>query len=671
MKKTIISAIIMLLSLVSCSDFLKENPTTNLTDESAFDSELSLEAHLNSLYDAVYTYADISIRWLAYCSPLVHWKSYSREGLAYQQCLEGSFIASQTTGRGVISGQYSNIYTCNALLEGLVKSPVDEGYKKEVEAEARFIRAFCYFHLVRMFGDVPIYRKAPKTEADYNIKRDSFKDVYAFILEDLKFAEANMRLKDDQLAVNGQSIRAHRLAATALKAKVYAQIGSMLESPDDQGFGTMATGEVKPDFTHIGIASADDAWEAALEAADAVIDPQSGYALESDFRNLYRWDIAGHPEDFSSPERILVAQYTPNSDRTNYASLYTLPAFFVGTSNYKTNNSSYCNLVPSRYVFQKWAQTYGGDKGTGEMNNEIYVNCRDPRFDASFIYNIWYQYLDSDGVTPPAPGQEYVRMAGYPNNGYIHSAHWKSSPFYRKYFSPTFDVSPGHAGIYVMRLAEMYFIAAEACAWTGKNGRLGDAYDYIEVIHARARKSVDGEEADVPRWTRGQYGDGEELVSAIFWEKMFEMCGEGHEWYDTHRYGGNWIIKNIYYPIHDFLLLPEQNTENASGQSYNMLWWYQTGQRLPLTLNSARASLLCEYPEYELIYNTSLDEGDQNFFNHSKGDFFGQAGNVSGGGSNSGFGDYDEGEDGFFGKPEDPDRTGNNTKFDDSYEFNW
>lgn len=671
MKKKILLAILVVFSFVSCSDFLKERPTTNLTDASAYSSELSLEAHLNSIYDAVYTYADISIRWLAYCSPLVHWKSYSREGLSYQQCIEGSFIASQTNGRGVISGQYANIYTCNALLEGLQDSPVDEVYKTEVEAEAKFIRAFAYFHLVRMFGDVPIYTKAPKTEVDYNIKRSSFKDVYALIVDDLNFAEKNMRSQERQLSVNGQSIRAHRSAATALKAKVYAQIGSLLSSPDDQAFGTNATGEVKPDFSHIGIMSAEDAWELALDAADAVIDPSSGYALESDFRNLYRWDIAKHPEDFNSKERILVAQYTPNSDRTNYASLYTLPAFFVGTSNYSTNNSSYCNLVPSRYVFQKWAETYGGDKGTDDATRNIYMNCRDPRFDASFIYNIWYQYLDSDGVTPPDPGQKYVRMAGYPNKSYIHTAHWKGSPFYRKYFSPTFDVSPGHAGIYVMRLAEMYFIAAEACAWTGKNGRLGDAYDYIEKIHARARASVDDGEAQVPKWTKGQHGYGEELITAIFWEKVYEMCGEGHEWYDTHRYGAKWIVKNIYYPIDDFLKLPEQDTPNASGQSYNMLWWYQKGYRLPVTLNSARASLLCEYPEYELIYNTALSVEDQNYFNHSKEDYFGQGGNVGGGGSNSDFGDYEEGEDGFFGKPEDPDDTGNNSNFDDNYEFDW
>lgn len=671
MKRNLIYVILVLFSLASCADFLKERPTTSLTGEYAYESELSLEAHVTSLYDAVYDYADVSIRWLGYCSPLVHWKSYSREGLSYQQCLQGSFIASQTNGRGVISNQFSNVYNCNALLEGLKTSPVDEEYKTAIEAEARFIRAFVYFQLVRMFGDVPIYRKPPKTEADYNIPRDSFKDVYAFILEDLDFAVRNMRLKEEQEAVNGQTIRAHRTAAYALKAKVYAQIGSLLSSPDDQAFGTLKTGEVKPDFTHVGINSADDAWKEALAAADYVIDPQNGYLLEPDFRHLYRWDMAQHPEDFNSRERILVAQYTPNGTRTNYASLYTLPAFFVGTSNYSTQNSSYCNLVPSRYIFQRWAETYGGDKGKDTNNKNIYVNCRDPRFDASFIYNIWYQYMDSDGVTPPNPGQEYVRVGGYPNNGYVYSAHWKSSPCYRKYFSPTFDVSPGHAGIYVMRLAEMYFIAAEASAWTGEVGRLGDAYDYIEAIHARARASVDGQQAEVPKWTKGQYGYGEELVAAIFWEKVFEMCGEGHEWYDTHRYGGNWIVKNIYYPIHDFLLLPEQSTPNNSGQSYNMLWWYQKGHRLPLTLNSARASLLCEYPEYELIYNTSLTVDDQNFFNHSKGDFFSQTDNVNGGGNNSGFEDYEEGDDGFFGKPEDPDRTGNNEKFDNDYEFNW
>ena len=670
MKKTILSALIVLLSVVSCSDFLTENPTTSLTSATAYGTGPALEAHLNSIYDAVYVYADNSTRWLAYCSPLVHWKSASREGLDYQQCLEGSFLASQTTGKGVLLNQYSNLNTCNALLEALETSPVNEEYKIEVAAEAKFIRAFIYFHLVRLFGDVPIYRQVPKTDADFNIKRDSFKDVYAFILEDLEEACQHMRTEQEQRDVNGQTIRAHRTAAFALKAKVYAQIGSMLSSPDDQAFGTIATGEVKPDFAHIGITSAADAWEKALEAADIAIDPQNGYMLEGDFRNLYKWDMEKHPEYFSSKERILVAQYNPNGNRTNYATLYTLPPFFEGTANYSTQNSGYANLVPSRYLFQKWAETYGGDKGTEDINRNIFVNCRDPRFDASFIYYSWNQYQSSNGEDTPPPGQEYLTFTGYPHSDYIYSPQWKASPFYRKYFTPTFDVSPGHAGVYVMRLAEMYFIAAEACARTSSTGRLGDAYDYIEVIHARSRASVDEGEADVPRWTKGEHGYGEELITAIFWEKMYEMCGEGHEWFDTHRFGGKWIVKNIYYPSHDFLMLPEQNSKNANGQSYNILWWYDKGYKLPLTVENARATLLCEYPEHELIYNTALSYDDQNFFNHSKGNFMSQTGNVSGGGNNSDF-DDDYDSEGFFDPIIDPTKNGNNSNFEDDYVFNW
>ncbi len=645
MKRIFILLILASFGISSCG-FLIEDPSTSLSSTSVFDSEPALEAQLNSAYGAVYNYGALSCRTLAYCSPLVHWKSYSREGLDYQQYLQGAFMATQTAGRGAIQGQYSNLYTCNALLEGLETSPVDEDYKKEVAAEAKFIRALIYFELVRLFGDVPLYTSAPKTEADYSIKRTSFKTIYKQIIDDLKYAEVNMRDQARQTAINGVSIRAQKYAATALKAKVYAQIGALLSSPDDQAFGTVATGEVKPDFSHMGITSAKQAWELALEAADDVIE-NSGYALENDFRNLFRWDVAGHPEDFSSRERILVAQYSPNCNMTNYLSSNTLPAYFVGTSNYSTKNTSYMNLVPSRYIFQRWATSHGGDKGTGEFNKNIFVNCKDPRFDASFIYNIWYQYLDSDGAPPEAGDGQYERVGGYPNTSYVNTGQWKGSPAYRKYFSPTFDMSPGHAGIYVMRFAEMFFIAAEACAWAETTGVKGDAYDYIEIIHARARKSVDeGQpEAESPRWTKGQFGYGEELIAEIFWEKMYEMCGEGHEWYDSHKYGAQWIVKNVYYPCHDFLLLPEQATPNPSGISYNMLWWYQRGLTLPLNMKNARASLLCEYPEYELNYNTALDASDQNYFNQSMGDYFNTGSTEVGG--------------------------GNNSNFDDDYEFEW
>ena len=103
-------------------------------------------------------------------------------------------------------------------------------------------------------------------------------------------------------------------------------------------------------------------------------------------------------------------------------------------------------------------------------------------------------------------------------------------------------------------------------------------------------------------------GTKEELVSAIFWEVIFETHGEGQEWFNSHRHGARWLVDNVYEPMHQFLLAGEQ-------KEYKSQWWYDLGFELPRTVHNAQCGLLCEYPEYELQYNQALNSDDQNVYN--------------------------------------------------------
>lgn len=652
MKKTlyiIFSAILAAVLLSGCS-YLKEEPTTKLTYDSLFNSEQSVEAQINGLYDGLYYYAGEVVGSLEFSSHLVHWKSTSRSGLQYEQYLRGTLYETQSQNYNILRDMYKSVYNCCLVIDGVRDCSLNEQFKKEVEAEARFLRAFYYFHLVRVYGDVPIFRHAPAGPDDYNIRRDSFKDVYKYILEDLDFAEENMRPASRQMAVTGHPDRAHKYTAVALKAIVYNQIASLLSSPDDQGFGTNATGEVKPDFTNCGIADENAAWRLSLAAADKVIG-EGGYELEPDFRNLFRWDFESHPEDYRSRERILVAQYTSNSGRNNTLSSYSLPPYFYGTSNYSETASMYSQRNPSRFVFQKWAATYGGEKGTATANKNTYISCPDPRFDATFIHSNWRQYRDAKGNLPAEDtGLDYIVVYGYPSSGnevvdgkknttnFIQGNNYDYFPHFRKYFSAQFKQDAGYAGFYAIRFTEMYLLAAEASAELGENGALGNAYAYIEKIHERARNSVDGAPAEQPKWTEGQYGYGQELIDAIMWERFFELADEGHEWFDSHRRGANWLLRNVTVPLDKFLNEPEQ-------AEYKILYWYgDKNYELPLSLHNVRCGLLCEYPEYELMHNTALTkENDQNFFNQTKADYAtGQGTGTDGEGNNSNFDDNEE-----------------------------
>lgn len=611
------SAAILFCLLPSCNRILKEEPTTLMTYDASFESVKSLDAQMYAIYRSFNdgTLGTPMFYYLNHASLLVHWKGTTRSGNEYEQCLRGTLYSTGTSGKGIMSNFFTTINRCNAIIAGLETSPVAEAEKLEIDGEARFMRAVCYFYLVRLFGDLPLHLKPTGSLRESYVRRTPYNEVYRQIIEDLKFAEENMRTEARQAELTGDNGRPHRWAASAFLASVYNQIASILSSPDDQAFGTEATGPLTPDFSCCGITTAQQAWQLSLDKADAVIS-DSGYELAPDYRSLYTWDPEGHPENYRLKERILVLQHTPNGGNSNMTSQYTLPAQLYGTANYSTHASNPTRVNPSRFVYYKWTNTYGGDK-SGDY--DVYLNCRDPRFDASYIYGSYKQYVNGLATSTKT-------VQAYPND----ITGTGSYPIFKKYFCPQFDQDAGYADYYVLRFADVYLLAAEASAELGTSGKMGDAYDYIEKLHYRARHSCDGAEAEQPRWTRGQFTTKEELVNAIMWERVFEMGGEGHEWFDTHRRGAKWLLTNICEPMHRFLLAKEQS-------GYRKLYWYDKGYELCRTVENVRYGLLAEYPEYEIRYNQSLSTDDQNWFTHYKAKYDSQEGESDNSGENDNF----------------------------------
>ena len=627
MKKFLLSLAASSLAVAavsSCSDFLAENPTTSYMETSVYKTESSLESLVYGLYRL--TFSSTSSTEMFYnfgCSSMfIHWKRGNRSGRQYEQYLRGTLYADQTNGASIFRAQFSAIQSCNTILEGLETSPVDEQYKTEIKAEVLLLRAINYFYAVRMFGDVPLFTSPIKSDKDSYVKRTAYNKVYGQIIEDLKYAALYMRDEARQTEVAGQNGRACKYAATAFLAEVYLQIGSLLASPDDQAFGTVETGYERPDFSQQGIASAQDAFTLALKAADEVIF-HGPYELEPDFRTLFCWEPSQSPNAFFSKERIFAMQNTPNGGTAARFTMNTLPNFMYGTLQSQTLHtcSTAGYIRPPRFVLDKWARTYGG-KPSQAGGLVFYTDCQDPRYDATYITK--YQVTASSSGAVYDPPRD---VSMYPfDNG--------DDPYFRKYFCSDYDADAAYADFYVLRLAQIYLVAAEACARAGIVGEQGwDAYTYVDKVHARARGelSATAVQSEYPRWNTS-FSTTEELVSAIFWEIIYETHGEGQEWFNSHRNGGAWIVENVYEPIHQFMNEPEQ-------ESYREQWWYNLGYELPRTEHNARCGLLCEYPEYELQYNQALSTKDQNVFNSQNAQF---AVNASASDTNE---SYDDEED--------------------------
>lgn len=115
------------------------------------------------------------------------------------------------------NGLYSVIAQTNLVLDNVPRiSPMDETRKQQILGEARFLRAWAYFYLVRLYGDVPLIKNAQTIESpDFFPPRTPAEEVYNFIVEDLTLAEAA------GLPWQDASGRASNGAVKSLLSKVY------------------------------------------------------------------------------------------------------------------------------------------------------------------------------------------------------------------------------------------------------------------------------------------------------------------------------------------------------------------------------------------------------------------------------------------------------------------
>lgn len=121
------------------------------------------------------------------------------------------------------SGYYSIIYNVNALIEGLTSSSgLTAAVKQQLLGEAKFMRAFFYFYLVNLYGDVPLI-----IQTDYRINailnRTPKDEVYKQIMKDL--TEATNEMSDVYVGANvisssSDRIRPNKWVAKSLMARV-------------------------------------------------------------------------------------------------------------------------------------------------------------------------------------------------------------------------------------------------------------------------------------------------------------------------------------------------------------------------------------------------------------------------------------------------------------------
>lgn len=198
-----------------------------------------------------------------------------------------------------------------------------EAVKAQSEAEARYMRAYAYFKLVRLFGRVPLIDKVfEDPAAQSNVPQSNPSQIYALIEEDLKFASAHLPLSWDPKFVG----RITSGAANGLLAKVYltqqkwGMAMSAAQVVMNSGQYDLSTPYTKI-FGEEGENSRESIFEIQATASQAYTQTNGvQYAVIQGVRGTGEWNLGW---GFNTPSQSLVDAYEPGDPRKDRTILFT------------------------------------------------------------------------------------------------------------------------------------------------------------------------------------------------------------------------------------------------------------------------------------------------------------------------------------------------------------
>ncbi len=139
-------------------------------------------------------------------------------------------VGDNTFTYNLWDGFYKIIYRSNVIIERVpdikfatlsTKNSAGLLFKNQFLGEAYFMRAFSYFNMVRLFGDVPLHLKEIKSVSEINIPRSSTEIVYDAIISDLEKAGNLLPSTYSNKGIGNEKGRVTRWAAKSLLADVY------------------------------------------------------------------------------------------------------------------------------------------------------------------------------------------------------------------------------------------------------------------------------------------------------------------------------------------------------------------------------------------------------------------------------------------------------------------
>lgn len=180
-------------TLFSCEDYLQTDSPSVFTEATSFSNIDFAEKVLNGAYDNLASTYLFGSYFLWYnCDSDIEFITAANNGgtfnIAHYDADES--ISHLNTWWNLL---YSSIERANICIDNLPLSPIWEGeHAKEahrIYAEAKTIRALCYYELIKLFGDVPFKLTSTQADDNYYLPKTDRDEIYEYLIEDLKEVE--------------------------------------------------------------------------------------------------------------------------------------------------------------------------------------------------------------------------------------------------------------------------------------------------------------------------------------------------------------------------------------------------------------------------------------------------------------------------------------------------
>lgn len=349
-KVTIYISALFLLGLAACNkEFLNTEDVTTASDQNFYKTPNDAFKALVGAYDGLQRVWSDGIA-LPVAAEVLSDNTFggtgNSDGFGYQMMDEFDKLRSPSDQNlfGANWGLYYNaIFRCNMLLAKLnqIDWTGQTAAKQTYEAEARFLRAFMYFDMVRLWGNIPLV-VAPTSSSVPQANPD---EVYKLIAEDLKFAADNLPSTSRASQSTATYGRGTKWAAEAMIGRVFLYYTGYYGKPDLVGVITKS---------------------AALAYQEDIIS-KGGFELVENFANL--WPAAS------------VNNY---AGEDNKETVFTIKYTYTGNYNGNIDGNEWLVMFGMR---EQSSSPYGNGWGAATVNPRLYnaYQATDTRRNATII----------------------------------------------------------------------------------------------------------------------------------------------------------------------------------------------------------------------------------------------------------------------------------------------